>query len=947
MISTARSERPNHLGTHPLFRSRVMLLAGILCFFPRAAKAQLTTGLLEGTVRDTAGRAAAGIQIQVEGPAGFEALIHTDRAGQFVLSLPYGHYELSSGSTRTREGVAVDVAPLQVRSIGLVVDGGGRLGGSIFVSVPAAGLWGDSSRGAAVPGGFSPQSVLLNRGPASVTAPLDFTGLGDNRLALVSGRALSWTGTEFKLQGLDVGDSYQPGRPAIAPDVEAIGELVTRTGSALMGSESYGYEIGSFLAEPGRRWHGEASTWGTGSGLFASNLPPEGERGAVQRPAQFEWFTRDRFEAGGPVTSWADLWASGTGQWSSQTVETAGPGQEQGTRMWWGNARGRIRASARDQLDAEYSGARIALSNWGIPAGIEALVSRRMSPEVNSPDGFANEAEADAFRFLQVGWTHELSGDTGLGTLAVRYGYSDARLDTWPERLTMPGQSRIELLGSAIAGEAPLETLATRPRQEIAAAWQPAPLNTQGFHQQITAGGDWEEALPRNRFMAPSNLNLIIANEVPAYVVVYNTPADSREPVKALSAYVADHAVLPGGWSLDGALAADFSRGSVPGSGSAISWNSVAPRAGFGWRIPHARGFTVRGAYLRWEAPIAARYLDYANPNTLGGSVYQWMDRNGDGWFEPGEQGALLMRFGGQYSSILPSLRRPYADELNVTGEMGLRRLGFANVRLFRRDEKDRLAAIDTGLANAFTPVTIFDPGPDGMFGTFDDQRLTVYEQNPATFGNDHYVLENPPGLRTLEEGVVAEGGLTWKGLTLHVSFTTEKSWGPANPGNAVFENDPGVLGALFVDPNSATLTLARSYMDRAYLGKVEVVYRFPSKWGGWEVANVADYMDGLSFARELLASGLAQGPFLVATTVRGSPGGGNRAQFVLNWNLRVQKAFRPGKGRLRLFADLLNVRNSNQQIQQIDLTGVAFNQRLPVAIQPPRFVRLGLAYSF
>ena len=105
-----------------------MLLAGILCFFPRAAKAQLTTGLLEGTVRDTAGRAAAGIQIQVEGPAGFEALIHTDRAGQFVLSLPYSHYELSSG-TRTREGVAVDVAPLQVRSIGLVIDGGGRSGG--------------------------------------------------------------------------------------------------------------------------------------------------------------------------------------------------------------------------------------------------------------------------------------------------------------------------------------------------------------------------------------------------------------------------------------------------------------------------------------------------------------------------------------------------------------------------------------------------------------------------------------------------------------------------------------------------------------------------------------------------------------------------------------------------------------------------------------------------
>lgn len=83
--------------------------------------------------------------------------------------------------------------------------------------------------------------------------------------------------------------------------------------------------------------------------------------------------------------------------------------------------------------------------------------------------------------------------------------------------------------------------------------------------------------------------------------------------------------------------------------------------------------------------------------------------------------------------------------------------------------------------------------------------------------------------------------GLDVEGVMLHLSFTTEKSWGPANSGNPVFENDPSVLGALFVDPNAATLTLARSYIDRAYLGKGEAAYRFPSKWGGWEMANVAD----------------------------------------------------------------------------------------------------------
>jgi hypothetical protein len=105
--------------------------------------------------------------------------------------------------------------------------------------------------------------------------------------------------------------------------------------------------------------------------------------------------------------------------------------------------------------------------------------------------------------------------------------------------------------------------------------------------------------------------------------------------------------------------------------------------------------------------------------------------------------------------------------------------------------------------------------------------------------------------------------------------------------------------------------------------------------------------MDGLPFARQLLVSGLAQGPFLVSTTVRGSPEGGNRAQYVLNWNLRVQREFPLHSGRITASADILNVMNAGQEIQQSDLSGQFFNSRLPVAIQPPRFVRLGLTYNF
>jgi hypothetical protein len=305
----------------------------------------------------------------------------------------------------------------------------------------------------------------------------------------------------------------------------------------------------------------------------------------------------------------------------------------------------------------------------------------------------------------------------------------------------------------------------------------------------------------------------------------------------------------------------------------------------------------------------------------------------------------LLLRFGGLYSSIAPSLRRPYADEFDAGAEIALPRRSFAAVNLFRRDDKNRIAAADIGIPpQAFTPVTILDPGPDGIPGSFDDQRVTVYQQNPATFGQDRYLLTNPAGLREMYAGVSAEVRTEWRGVSAGASLVAEKSWGPTNPGNAPYSNDPGVVGALLLDPNTAIHAAGRSYFDRAYVGKLHASYRIARL--GIELATVADYLDGLTFARELLIA-LAQGPLLIPATLRGSPEGGNRAEHVTNWNLRVRREFHLPFGSIAGTADVLNVMNAGHAIQENDVTGASFNRRLPIAIQAPRSMRLGFRFDF
>ena len=913
------------------------------------------------------GHTLSGAQIVITGGAGFRAVIRTDRKGAFVLVLPYDQYLFSAGDRQdaSSSGVTVFIAPLQTTRLELILDSSGALSRRKVAARFRPGLWADATRAQVYPEAFSLQGVLLSREPSSVSQPLDFDGLSDNRLMLESQRGFSWTDTQYRLQGIEVTDSYQPGRPAVAPDMQALDEVVVRDAFAQTASSSHGTEVGLFLAQGRKSWHGALSSADTGSLLASTNLPPPSQRGIVQQDDKFLWFTRDNLHFGGPVTKWADLFVSATGQWSSQTVPLALAGTDQHSRMLFGNASGRIRAGPQDQFDILYSGTRMNLSGWGMPVGLEALATQRIAPSFVLPGGFPGESETDHFDFIQAGWTHQLARVSGLGALQVRYGHSSAHLDSEPSVLAgEPAQSRIELLGGFISGEAPLGDLAIRTRQDLEGTYQPDALRIAGTRHQFTAGMGWKTSSPSNRFTAPSDMNLITASGAAAFVTELNTPLDSRACVRTFTGFVADHISLTRGLSLDLGGLADFSRGSLPSQSSPsgnfaqartfaaqpdpIVWNSLSPRAGFAWQIPRSHGLVLRGTYFRLYAPLAGRYLDFGNPNSLGGEEYQWIDRNSDGWFQPGEQGALRSRFGGPYSSIAPSLARPYSDEFDVGAEIALTGRSLAGIHVFRRDDKDRLAAINIGVpAQAFTPVSILDPGPDGIPGTFDDQRLTVYQQNPATFGKDQYVLTNPPGLRMLNTGLLAEARTEWRALALNASFVAEKSYGPTNPGDAVFENDPGVAGALFLDPNTAINASGRSFVDRAYVGKIQASYRLPQARGGIELASVADYTDGLVFARQLLVTGLDQGPFVAATTVRGSPEGGNRAQYAINWNLRLSREFRTGIGRFTILADILNVTNAGQRIQENDLSGPSFNQRLPVAIEPPRIVRLQFLWQF
>ena len=348
---------------YPSRRCWQVLLLAAAVFVPAFLRAQLTTGIVEGILRHPDAHTLGGARLIVTGNPGFRRDLQTNADGEFAVVLPYGKYQIFADAHPS--GVSVSVEPLQTLRLDLVIDASGALRRS--EQSPTPGVWSDKPQERTYPEAVSLSGLLLAREPASVTAPLNFTGLGDNRVALESQRGHSWTETQFKFLGMDATDSYQPGHPVILPDIQAVSEIVVRSAFAQVPSTGYGTEVGVFLAQPGASWHGVFSTADTGAFLSSSNLPSPANRGMVQQPEQFRWFTRDGIQAGGPLTKWADLFVMGTAQWSLETVPLEPVGGDQRSRLLFGNIRARIRASARDQFDALYSGSRINVNDWAYP----------------------------------------------------------------------------------------------------------------------------------------------------------------------------------------------------------------------------------------------------------------------------------------------------------------------------------------------------------------------------------------------------------------------------------------------------------------------------------------------------------------------------------------------------------------------------------------------------
>ncbi|MDH4272847.1 MAG: hypothetical protein OEW18_12825, partial [Candidatus Aminicenantes bacterium] len=475
--------------------------------------------------------------------------------------------------------------------------------------------------------------------------------------------------------------------------------------------------------------------------------------------------------------------------------------------------------------------------------------------------------------------------------------------------------------------------------------------------QRIDYGFSLRRAASSTETEIFDNIHLHYFGDRPFEIVRFNTPLGHQERSVDIHFFAEDTISLPSQASLSFGLHLISTRGWVPGttspvtpgfpereSGGKIKWLHLSPRLGFALPFLRDRSLTLRVSAGRYFFHLPLSYLTFENPQGLGGLAYPWTDRNEDGRVQPDETGPLWRREGPYFTRIDPDLKRPYTDEYSVSLTKIFQNNLYLTLAGFYRETRHLVETLNIGVPfTAYTPVQIYDPGDDFIPGNHDDLNLVVYDQKKETSGQDFFLLTNPDAdgrvnrYRGLDLTLVKKFS---RGSVFFFSATATEAAGTSSPGNTEYENDDGVIGALYDDPNTFLFSKGRLRFDRAYTARLGWSVPVPY---GFRLSGLVKYYDGQPFSRKIIVTGFNQGPFYVQAFSRGVA----RYEFNMTVDLRVEKSIALGEARVRVFLDIYNVFNWALATEENEWTGQDFTLRYATEVQSPRVVRLGIRYEF
>jgi len=743
--------------------------------------------------------------------------------------------------------------------------------------------------------------------PYLIIDRMDSGGLMTAASGLVGSRGASWTTMTLSFGDVVVTGPNETGRVGLVPDLAAVDAVTVTTGMTPIDLGAPGAAIALVPRRPGSEPHGEVDGAVTDGRMAGRN-----DRAGAPSIDRLTSWSDEGAQFGGPITKRVGLFVAADATRSRQETRSEGfllPGNV--TSLF---ANVVAHPDSRDEVRASAS-------------------LQGVSTAYDGRDQFANRdvTESDSFALAQAAWEH--IGDSGRRLLSL--GLNRSALTPDVTAGTAGGTVDRVFDGVMPGPPSDVRSLQTTATFEF----DPHDARRGGVDHAARFGVTLLHGSQSSSFLDLPAVAEIVAG-IPARLWVTQTPAApaSARHVTDVTAYASDLVQIASRLTFEAGLRADLTTGSAAGASGGVSWKTLAPRVSIRWAPDLV---TLYAAYGRYYAPLSLDWLAFGDPGSPTADVYRWTDANGDGRFEPGERGPLVAVAGwGQGTgSIDPALRAPEADEVTVGAEHWLGTTLRVHAAATVRHERNLAGAVDVGVpAASYTASFIPDQGAD-YFGSLVD-RLAIYNRLPSSFGQDRFVLTNPAGDTARYEGFELTGevrGTHIDSIVGAMAYLTRG--GAASPGFTALENDQGVIGERFVDPNAAPFELGSNFFDRSYVLKWSTVYEGGH---GFHAGVSARYQDGQPFTRLVVVPGLNQGPEIVQAYRVGA----TRFLFTVTIDAEIAQAFRFGHNReVQFTVDVFNLTNQANEVEENPIGGPAFRQT--TAVQPPRTVRVGFKVRF
>ena len=457
-------------------------------------------------------------------------------------------------------------------------------------------------------------------------------------------------------------------------------------------------------------------------------------------------------------------------------------------------------------------------------------------------------------------------------------------------------------------------------------------------------------------------INLTVLNAEPQTVTEYNSPVDEEEIFRGSVLHVQDNVAI-GRFTFNLGLRFEHTAGLLPEQGApggpfssprsfpeqeVFSWNTLAPRVGVIFDPLPTHKVALKAGYARYYHAAGTGYVSPPNQNNLGGTTYTWVDGNGDGRFQPGEEGTELSAFGGSITSVDSDLKQPHTDE--ITAGVEFEAPGHVRVSgmYIHRQGRDLLAVAQVGIPfdTGFVSVPAIDP--------VTGQTVTLFNQRAETLGDDRLLLTNPSDFKTDFDGFeisaqrrFSDGYQFLTSYAYSTSDMTRTSVSVTAFGGE--EEGAGGIGfgtSAFTNPNQTiNNTSGPGFFDRTHVFKVGGSYDVQKV--GVTVAATAKVQSGTPYARILTLSSDANGvPFNQgAITFFAEPRDANRFPTLKTMDFRISKFFNVQRHRLEVIGDFFNLFNSNVVTNVNPNSGSDFGK--PTDILGPRVFRLGGRWTF